>query len=195
MRLIHPFMPFITEELWHHIFERKEGESIMTCTLSLNTPSSDELKLLEDVELVKEIVGNVRNVRNKKNIAKKDALELQVIGDSPVGYLAPMISKMANLSAISTTDSKGEGTSTFMVGTTEYAVLLGDLIDKETEIKKIEGEIQHLTNFLKGVEKKLSNEKFVSNAPANVVELERKKQSDATSKIAALQETLNHLKE
>ncbi len=194
MRLIHPFMPFITEELWHHIFSRNQGESIMTCTLHLDKPSSEELKLLADVEQVKDIVGNIRNIRNKKNIAKKDALGLQIIGVSPVAYLESVMKKMGNLDTISSTDAKGEGIS-FMVGTTEYAVLLGDLIDKDTEIQKIESEIQYLENFLKSVEKKLSNEKFILNAPANIVELERKKQSDATTKISSLQETLKLLKE
>ncbi len=193
MRLIHPFMPFITEELWHHIFERNDDESIMLTTLKLEEPTADEEKLLTDVEIMKQIVAGVRNVRSKKNIAKKEQLEVEVIGQSGVDYLNDMVAKMANLTKVKKVESKSAGTSAFLVGTTEFAVLLGDLIDKDAEIAKIQAEIKHLEGFLVGVSKKLSNEKFVNNAPAQVVELERKKLSDATTKIAALKENLSAL--
>lgn len=190
MRMIHPFMPFITEELWHHIYQRGEKESIMVCTLKLDEPTDSEIRLLADVELMKQVVAGVRNIRNKKNINKKDQVALEVVGSNPLSALNSTIVKMANLSSFNVVDEKSAATSDFLVGTTEYAVPLGDLIDKDAEIKKIESEIKRLENFLTGVEKKLSNERFVSNAPAQVVELERKKQSDATTKLASLRENL-----
>ena len=190
MRMIHPFMPFITEELWHHIYQRGEKESIMVCTLKLDEPTDSEIRLLSDVELMKQVVAGVRNIRNKKNINKKEQVALEVVGANPLSALNSTIVKMANLSSFNVVDEKSAATSDFLVGTTEYAVPLGDLIDKDAEIKKIESEIKRLENFLTGVEKKLSNERFVSNAPAQVVELERKKQSDATTKLASLRENL-----
>ncbi len=190
MRMIHPFMPFITEELWHHIYQRGEKESIMVCTLILDEPTDSEIRLLADVELMKQVVAGVRNIRNKKNINKKEQVALEVVGANPLSALNSTIVKMANLSSFNVVDEKSAATSDFLVGTTEYAVPLGDLIDKDAEIKKIESEIKRLENFLTGVEKKLSNERFVSNAPAQVVELERKKQSDATTKLASLRENL-----
>ncbi len=190
MRMIHPFMPFITEELWHHIYQRDEKESIMVCTLKLDEPTDSEIRLLADVELMKQVVAGVRNIRNKKNINKKEQVALEVVGANPLSALNSTIVKMANLSSFNVVDEKSAATSDFLVGTTEYAVPLGDLIDKDAEIKKIESEIKRLENFLTGVEKKLSNERFVSNAPAQVVELERKKQSDATTKLASLRENL-----
>ena len=190
MRMIHPFMPFITEELWHHIYQRGEKESIMVCTLKLDEPTDSEIRLLADVELMKQVVAGVRNIRNKKNINKKEQVALEVVGANPLSALNSTIVKMANLSSFNVVDEKSAATSDFLVGTTEYAVPLGDLIDKDAEIKKIESEIKRLENFLTGVEKKLSNERFVSNAPAQVVELERKKQSDATTKLASLRENL-----
>ena len=190
MRMIHPFMPFITEELWHHIYQRGEKESIMVCTLKLDEPTDSEIRLLSDVELMKQVVAGVRNIRNKKNINKKEQVALEVVGANPLSALNSTIVKMANLSSFNLVDEKSAATSDFLVGTTEYAVPLGDLIDKDAEIKKIESEIKRLENFLTGVEKKLSNERFVSNAPAQVVELERKKQSDATTKLASLRENL-----
>ena len=190
MRMIHPFMPFITEELWHHIYQRGEKESIMVCTLKLDEPTDSEIRLLSDVELMKQVVAGVRNIRNKKNINKKEQVALEVVGANPLSALNSTIVKMANLSSFNLVDEKSAATSDFLVGTTEYAVPLGDLIDKDAEIKKIESEIKRLENFLTSVEKKLSNERFVSNAPAQVVELERKKQSDATTKLASLRENL-----
>ena len=193
MRIIHPFMPFITEELWHHIYERKEDESIMLTTLKLELPSSDDMKLIEEMEQMKLVVAGVRNVRSKKNIAKKEQLSLEITGDNPFASLNDIVKKMANLSNVVNVVSKSPNTSSFLVGTTEFSVLLEDLIDKEAEIKKIQAEITHLENFLVGVNKKLSNERFVANAPEKVVELERKKQSDATTKLISLKDTLNSL--
>ena len=194
LKLLHPFMPFITEELWQHIYDRKEGESIMLSVLKLDAPTEADEKLIADIELVKNIVAGVRTVRNQKNIAPKEALKLEVVELNPVAAYEPVIKKMANLESIETVAQKGEGTASFLVGTTEFAVPLGNLIDVEAEIAKQEAELKHLEGFLIGVQKKLSNEKFVANAPAAVVEMERKKQADAESKIAALKESLAKLK-
>ena len=194
LKLLHPFMPFITEELWQHIYDRKEGESIMLSVLKLDAPTEADEKLIADIELVKNIVAGVRTVRNQKNIAPKEALKLEVVEQNPVAAYEPVIKKMANLESIETVAQKGEGTASFLVGTTEFAVPLGNLIDVEAEIAKQEAELKHLEGFLIGVQKKLSNEKFVANAPAAVVEMERKKQADAESKIAALKESLAKLK-
>lgn len=194
MRTIHPFMPFITEELWQHIYDRKDGESIMTQNLKLDSVTADEEKLLSDFEVAKQIVAGVRAVRNSKNIPNKEVLTLEVVGENPVGGLECIIKNMANLSDIVSVETKGDGSSAFMIGTTEFAVPLGNLIDVEAEVKKMEAELERLQGFLKGVEKKLSNEKFVAHAPAQVVELEKKKKADAETKISALKESLEKLR-
>ncbi|MBQ2340627.1 MAG: valine--tRNA ligase, partial [Bacteroidaceae bacterium] len=149
---------------------------------------------LADAEVMKQIVAGVRAVRNQKNIAPKGQMELEIVGKNPVEAFTDLIVKMANLSDVKVVEAKGDGSSSFMVGTTEFAVPLGNLIDTEAEIQKMEAELKHLEGFLMGVKKKLSNERFVANAPAQVVELERKKQSDAETKIAALKESIAKLK-
>ena len=194
MKIIHPFMPFITEELYQHIAERKDGESIMVDPLKIDAPTEADAKIIADVELMKQIVAGVRAVRNQKNIAPKEALTLQIMGENPVPALADVTKKMANLSSIDIVSAKDDTASAFLVGTTEFAVPLGDLVDAEAEIAKMEAEVKRLQGFLVGVQKKLSNERFVSSAPAQVVELERKKQSDAETKIAALTESIAKLK-
>jgi valyl-tRNA synthetase len=194
LKLLHPFMPFITEELWQHIYDRKSGESIMTAQPTTATPTDADAKLIADIDIAKDIVAAIRAVRNQKNIAPKETLCLQIVANNPIEQLNSVIVKMANLSEIVIVASKDETASSFMVGTTEFAVPLGNLIDTEAEIAKQEAELKHLEGFLISVQKKLSNEKFVANAPAQVVEMERKKQSDAESKIAALKESLAALK-
>ena len=194
LHLLHPFMPFITEELWQHLCERSEGESIMVSPQNIATPHDDDAHLMADIEAVKNVIAGVRAVRNQKNIPQKEVLELQVVGTNPLAAYDCIITKMANVASVDVVDSKGQGAAAFMVGTTEFAVLLGNLIDVEAEIAKAEAELKHLQGFLAGIEKKLSNERFVANAPAAVVELERKKQADALSKIATLNETLASLK-
>ena len=192
LRLLHPFMPFITEELWQQMYEREEGESIMVCPLSMDTHVDSEM--IQQFEVVKEVISNVRSIRLQKNIAQKEALELQVVGENPVDAFNLVIMKMCNLSAIDVVDTKTEGAASFMVGTTEYAVPLGNMIDVEAEIARMEAELKHKEGFLQGVMKKLSNEKFVNNAPAAVLELERKKQADAESIINSLKESIAALK-
>ena len=194
LHLLHPFMPFITEELWQHLTERKAGESIMVSPQTIAAPAEGDDAILANVEIVKNVVAGVRAIRNTKNISPRETLDLQVIGTDPVPAYDCIIVKMANVSGVTATENKGEGVSSFMVGTTEYAVPLGGLIDVEAELAKAEAELKHLEGFLNGVKKKLQNERFVNNAPAAVVELERKKQSDAESKIATLKETIASLK-
>ena len=194
MKVIHPFMPFITEELWQHIYDRKEGESIMNATLKMDAVSEADKTLLSEIEAVKQVVAGVRAVRNAKNIAPKEPMQLEVVGNDSLDCYGGLITKMANLSDIACVSNKSDGTSSFLVGTTEYAVPLGNLIDTEAELEKQEAELKHLKGFLVGVMKKLGNERFVANAPAAVVELERKKQHDAETKIAALEESIAKLK-
>ena len=193
LHLLHPFMPFITEELWQHLAERKEGESIMVSPQTIALPAEGDDAILAQFEMMKNVVAGVRAIRNTKNISPREVLDLQVIAANPIAALDSLVVKMANVNGVVVVEAKGEGVSSFMVGTTEYAVPLGGLIDVEAEIAKAEAELKHLEGFLNGVKKKLSNERFVNNAPAAVVELERKKQSDAESKIATLKETIASL--
>lgn len=194
LKMLHPFMPFITEELWQHLYDRKDGESIMRDELRLPAPDKDELKLIEDLEQVKAIVSGVRTVRNQKNIAPKVELELDAIGQNNYEVYNSIIIKMANLKAIEVVAEKPSDASGFMVGTDSFAVPVGDLIDVAAEIEKQEKELKHLEGFLAGIKKKLSNENFVANAPAAVIERERKKQSDSEEKIAALKASLEELR-
>ena len=193
LHLLHPFMPFITEELWQHLAERKEGESIMVSAMQVTAPQPDDAALLAAVEAAKAVVQGVRAIRNSKNIAQREVLDLLVMGQDPVPACRPLIVKMACVTGVQVANEKPQAAQTFMVGTTEYAVPLGALIDVEAERAKAEAEIKRLEGFLAGVQKKLSNERFVNNAPAAVVELERKKMSDAESKIATLKQTLHSL--
>ena len=194
LKMLHPFMPFITEELWQALYERKPGESIMRERLVLGTLTADEAKLIADFEEVKQIVSGVRMVRSQKNIAPKEALELQAVNANHFENYNAAVQKMANVKTISVVNEKDATASAFMVGTDEYAVPLGSLIDIDAEIEKQEAQLKHLEGFLQGVLKKLSNERFVQNAPEQVVAMERKKQSDSEEKIAALRESIAALK-
>lgn len=194
LKMLHPFMPFITEELWQHIYERKDGESIMREKLEIPAPTAEEQKLAADIEAVKQIIAGVRTVRNQKNIAQKEQLSLQVVGKNDFEAYNDVTLKMANLDKIEVIAEKSADASSFMVGTDEFAVPLGDLIDVAAEIEKAEAQLKHLEGFLMGVRKKLSNENFVAHAPEKVVALERKKESDSVEKIAALKATIEELK-
>ena len=194
LKMLHPFMPFITEELWQNIYERKDGESIMSDKLELEAPTADEQALTANIELLKQIIGGVRTIRNQKNISPREALKLQIVGANELEAYNCVLAKMANLDEIAVVNEKDGTASAFMVGTTEYAVPLGDKIDVAAEIEKAEAQLKHLEGFLAGINKKLSNEKFVANAPEAVVALERKKKSDSEEKIAALKETIAELK-
>ncbi len=201
MKIIHPFMPFITEELYQHIAERADDDSIMVSTLILNAPTEADKALIAQVEETKQIISGVRAVRQSKNISPREPLSLEIVlstdADRNVTHneaLCSVIKKMAGLSDIVYVEHKGDATSAFLIGTTEYAVPLGTLIDVDAEIEKAEAQLQHLEGFLMGVMKKLSNERFVNNAKPEVVALERKKQSDSEEKIAALKESLQKLR-
>ena len=194
LKMLHPFMPFITEELWQHIYDRKDGESIMREKLEIPAPTAEEQKLTADIEAVKQIIAGVRTVRNQKNIAQKEQLSLQAVGKNDFEAYNDVTLKMANLDKIEVIAEKSADASSFMVGTDEFAVPLGDLIDVAAEIEKAEAQLKHLEGFLMGVRKKLSNENFVAHAPEKVVALERKKESDSVEKIAALKATIEELK-
>ena len=194
LKMLHPFMPFITEELWQHIYERKDGESIMRDKLEVSPMTDADAKLLADIESVKLIVSGIRTVRNQKNIPTKDELNLQAVGSNKYAAYNCIIAKMANVGAIDVVNEKDATAATFMVGTDEFAVPLGNMIDVEAEIAKQEAQLKHLEGFLAGIKKKLSNEKFVANAPEAVVAMERKKQKDSEEKIAALKDSLAALR-
>ena len=191
LRLLHPFMPFITEELWQHIAERNDGESIMVAQLPKAQPVDEAI--VADIEIAKEIIAGVRTVRLQKNIANREALKLQMLGGATCPA-TPIVEKLANLSSIDNVAEKDGAAASFLVGTAEFAVPLADNINVEEEIKKIEADLKYYEGFLASVMKKLSNEKFVNNAPAKVIEMERKKQADAEAKIATLRESLAALK-
>ena len=194
LKMLHPFMPFITEELWQALYERQPGESIMRESLQLDALHDDEKRMLNDVETLKQVVSGIRTVRAQKNIAPKEKLTLQIVNSQLAGNYEDAVMKMANLESITSVSEKPSTASTFMVGTVEYAVPLGNMIDVEAEIQKMETQLQHLEGFLAGVMKKLSNERFVANAPEAVVALERKKQSDSEEKIAALKASIAALR-
>ena len=194
LKMLHPFMPFITEELWQHIYDRKDGESIMLDHLSIAAPTDEDKKLADDIECVKQIISNVRTVRNQKNISPKESLELLAINENKYATYNDVTIKMANLTAINIVNEKAADTVQFMIGTDEFAVPVGNLIDVAAEIEKQEAQLKHLEGFLAGIKKKLANEKFVANAPEAVVALERKKKSDSEEKIAALKLSLDELR-
>jgi valyl-tRNA synthetase len=190
LELLHPFMPFITEELWQNTQERGTGESIML-KRQPNVGSFDG-SILNTFETTKAIVSAIRTIRLEKNIPNKELLELQALGTHE-GCNDAVLIKMANLSAVRTVDEKPAGAVSFMVGTTEYAIPMGSLIKIEEEIAKMKAEIAYLQGFLKSVLGKLGNERFVANAKPEVVEAERKKQADAESKIRSLEESMASL--
>ena len=193
MQMLHPFMPFLTEEIWQDIAERKEGESI--CVSAVKTAAEADEKLLARFELAKEVISAVRNVRKQKNLPNKDALTMKVIVDEnyPAEYEA-VIKKMANLTEVERVEEKDATAAAFIVKTTQYFVPLGGLIDVEAERQKMSEELTYLEGFLASVMKKLSNERFVSSAPEKVVANERAKKADAEAKIAAIKERLEQLK-
>ncbi len=192
LKMLHPFMPFITEEIWQDLTPRKDGESLMITPFHLD--NKYDAKLCSTFERVKEVITNIRAVRAQKNIPMKSPLILNVIGENPVSEFDAIIIKLCNLTVIQKADEKSVTDSSFLCGTTEYAIPLGDLIDKETEISKMENELKHKELFLQGIVKKLSNENFVAHAPKAVIELERKKQADAESIIKSLKENIDSLK-
>ncbi|WP_108821148.1 valine--tRNA ligase [Dysgonomonas sp. Marseille-P4361] len=190
LRLLHPFMPFITEELWQALARREEGESIMVAAMPSNTSYNKDL--IAAFEKVKETIAGVRTVRLQKNISNREELSLEVIGEYSAAFDS-VISKMGNLSSINVVTEKNPTAVSFLVGTTEFSVPLGSNIDVEAELKKLNEELVYLQGFLVSVDKKLSNEKFVANAKPEIVENERKKQADAESKIQTIKESIANL--
>ena len=193
MRLIHPFMPFVTEEIWQDLEERKAGESIMYAAAPKAEPVDEHL--LQRFDLVKEIISNVRNIRKQRNIAQRNELTLNFIADENFpAELADVVVKMCNLSSITAIAEKNPAAESFMVKTTQYFIPMEDNIDVEAELKKLSDELTYLEGFLASVMKKLSNERFVQSAPEKVVANERAKQADAEAKIAAIKERMAALK-
>jgi valyl-tRNA synthetase len=193
LKLLHPFMPFITEELYHTLSDKDKNESIMFSQIEIGEDFDENI--VNDFECGKEVIANIRNIRASKNISPKEKITLLLVGDVE-GYfmnVVEVIQKLANVEVKHVTE-KSAGAVSFLVGTTEYAVPLGNLINAEEEIEKMETEIKYLEGFLKSVGAKLSNEKFVANAKPEIVENERKKQADAESKIASLKESIKALK-
>lgn len=188
LKLLHPFMPFITEELWQALEQRNEGESIMVAQLP--TVNTFDEHLLAEFEAVKELVSAIRSIRLQKNIAQKEALTLNVVGHNDFAAYDSVVAKLCNLNSIEIVSAKPDGSLSFMVRTSEYALPLGNLINVEEELKKLNADLKYYEGFLLSVEKKLSNERFVQNAKPEIVANERKKQADAESKIATIKETI-----
>ena len=192
MRLIHPFMPFITEEIWQVIEERSDSDTIMLT--SQTGQSSFDRKSLKEFDLVRQVVGSVRTIRKEKNIPMKDGVKLLYKGPAVSEKYASVISRLGKLDEFALTDNKPEGAMSFMAGTTEFFVPVGELLDVDAEIERINADLEYQKGFLNSVMKKLSNERFVNNAPEQVVANERKKQADAEAKIAVLEKSLSDLK-
>ena len=194
LKMLHPFMPFITEELWQHLYQRQPGASIMRERLNVAPPTDSDRALTADMEMLKDVVAGVRAVRNGKGIAPHTALTLQTVGYNTLANYDTILKKMAALSDVETVETKSDHAATFMVGTHEYAVPLGDMVDVAAETSKAETQLQHAQAFLASVRAKLNNANFIAHAPADIVARERKKESDTIAKIAALNETLDALK-
>ncbi|MDE7466672.1 MAG: valine--tRNA ligase [Muribaculaceae bacterium] len=192
LKMIHPFMPFITEELWQHLYPRKEGESIMVSRMP-EFNSDENADILGEFERMKEIVAGVRTVRKQKQVAQKESLSLDVKGNHNPLFDAVLM-KIGNISEIKTVEEKNPTAAAFIVDATEFSIPLESKINVEEELEKLNKDLAYYEGFLRGVEKKLANEKFVANAPEAVVAIERKKQSDATEKIAAIRASIEALR-
>jgi valyl-tRNA synthetase len=195
MHMLHPFMPFITEEIWQLISERKPGESLMVS--SMPAPESYDKKLRRHFEEIKEVITSIRSVRKEKKIAPRESLKLLVRateGSKYREYLQPVIIKLANLSAVEKIAEEPEGSVSFIVKNVEYFVPVGSMVDAGEELEKLKEELSYSQGFLRSVEKKLSNERFVLNAPEQVVEKERQKMADTEGKIAVLEAQIKKLK-
>jgi valyl-tRNA synthetase len=188
--LLHPFMPFITEELWQHLEQREPGESLML--QQQRKPTAYDQVILDKFELVKAVVSGIRTIRLEKNLPVKTALALEIQGEHDASFDS-LIEKMANVSSITQVNVKASDASSFLVNATEYSLLLGALIDTEGERKKLNNELQYQEGFLQSILKKLNNPNFISRAPEAVIEAERKKMADAKNKIQAIKDSLDSL--
>lgn len=191
LRMLHPFMPFITEELWQHLYDRKEGESIMTARMP--EPQPVDMEIINRFETTKLVVAGIRTIRLQKGISNKEQLTLQIIGAHDHSNDC-ILTKMTNLATIETIEEKDPAAASFRVHATEYAIPMSNAIDVEAELKKLEAELKYAQGFLKTVMGKLGNERFVQNAPEAVVAMERKKKADAEEKIKSLEESIAALK-
>lgn len=191
LRMLHPFMPFITEELWQHLYDRKEGESIMTARMP--EPQPVDMEIINRFETTKLVVAGIRTIRLQKGIANKEQLTLQIIGAHDHSNDC-ILTKMTNLATIETIEEKDPAAASFRVHATEYTIPMSNAIDVEAELKKLEAELKYAQGFLKTVMGKLGNERFVQNAPEAVVAMERKKKADAEEKIKSLEESIAALK-
>ena len=191
LRMLHPFMPFITEELWQHLYDRKEGESIMTARMP--EPQPVDMEIFNRFETTILVVAGIRTIRLQKGISNKEQLTLQIIGAHDHSNDC-ILTKMTNLATIETIEEKDPAAASFRVHATEYAIPMSNAIDVEAELKKLEAELKYAQGFLKTVMGKLGNERFVQNAPEAVVAMERKKKADAEEKIKSLEESIAALK-
>ena len=193
LKVLHPFMPFISEEIYQYLKTRGKGDSIMISTM----PSHGKIDkiLLEKFEEVRELVGAIRNIRQEKNLSPREVLHLKIsVSESEYdSRFLPLVFKLANIESVEFVKKAEEGAASFLVRTTEYSIPVGDLIDREAEKAKLEDELKYYQGFLASVMKKLGNEKFVNNAPLKVVEMEQKKKADAEEKIKSLNERLSRL--
>jgi len=194
LRVLHPFMPFITEEIWQLLEDRKDGESIVTAEMPTKSKYDDEL--LTNCETVKEIISSIRKIKKEKNIAQREKVSLKINpnGNKYKADAGPIVEKLAGVDNIELVNEKVEGASSFILKGIEYYVPLGNLINKEEEIAKLQKELDYTKGFLKSVAKKLSNERFVNNAPEKVVQIEKNKQAEAEAKIIAIEEQIKNLK-
>ncbi len=194
MQLLHPFMPFLTEEIWQLLADRSEEDSIMVSVMP--KPDSYDAKLLAKFEKVKEVIVAVRNIRKQKNIAFKEVLEMNYKAkeDNYDASFDCVVAKMCNLKEIAVANGEMTGAMSFIVNAIEYFIPLGDLVNVEEELKKMEEELKYTQGFLMSVQKKMSNERFVNNAPAKVIEIEKKKMADAEAKIKVLEDRIASMK-
>lgn len=191
MRLVHPFMPFLTEEIWHRLSERADNESIMNTTTPTAQPY--QKSVLHDFEYAQEVVIKIREIRTQHNIPNKQPLQLTIGSDKKL-HFDSIISKLTNIDRIDYSSEKIDNAICFIVRSTEFFIPIGENIDKEEEIARLDKELQYTRGFLESVMKKLENENFIANAPEKVLEMERKKQADAMSKITIIEEQLKNLK-
>ncbi len=192
LRLLHPFMPFITEELWQNLRQRRPGESVMYAAAPKATEYSPAL--IDAMAVAQEIVTAVRGARAAKGLSPRQALVLNVLGSLDKGIPTEVIAKLANIEGINENAAKDPLAASFMVGTTEFNIPMESTVDAEAELQRLTKDLEYNRGFLQSVERKLSNERFVANAPAAVVEAERRKQADATAKIAALEASIAAIK-
>jgi valyl-tRNA synthetase len=192
LKVLHPFMPFLTEEIWHHITERTPEQALIVAKWPEIKEFED--KLIKEFDFASEVISGIRTIRKQKNIAFKDEIELFILDNENASKtFDSVITKLGNISSLTYTKEKVDGALTFRVKSNEYFVPMQGNIDVEAEVKKLTDELQYTEGFLRSVQKKLSNERFVSGAPEQVVASEKKKEADALAKIETLKASLANL--